>query len=175
MLAPARFLVRDAALAVVAGGLWLWLGTRGGADAPIGLHILTGLVSVLAAATLHEWGHLVGARATDSVVHFPAGVFNKLLFDFDVEHNDRRQFLAMSVGGYVGSFVGAALLFVVLPRGLLATTVAWIGIALGVGVSVAIELPTTIRVLRGAAPPPPLVTVSRRPDGVPKDARRADR
>lgn len=124
--------------------------------------VFVGLATVVPGALLHEWGHLVAALATRSQVHYPAGWIDKLLFDFDVETNDRRQFLIMSAGGYLGSAIGVALFVWLLPLDRLSGQVALAGAALGMVVSMIIEMPTTIRVLFGHAPPTPLVRVSQR-------------
>lgn len=155
-----RLLVREAALLGVLAALWIvelgWADRSGSGYTTFA--ILVGLVSTLVGALLHEWGHLVGSLLSRSVVHFPPGWIAKLLFDFDVEQNDRRQFLWMSLGGYVGSALGVLTFLALLPHDRLAGQVALGGAALGMLVSVVVEMPTTIRVLRGAPPPPPLVS-----------------
>lgn len=123
--------------------------------------VFVGLATVVPGALLHEWGHLLASLATGAKVHYPRGWVAKLLFDFDVEVNDRRQFLIMSAGGYLGSVVGVVLFLCFLPLDRLSGQVALAGAGLGMLVSMVVEMPTTIRVLRGAKPPPALLQVSR--------------
>jgi hypothetical protein len=117
------------------------------------LGVLTGGLLAVTGFLMHEWGHLAGSLATGSVVHYPPRALAPLLFHFDVRKNDRRQFLAMSYGGYAGTFLGVlALVSAVDPR-------AWSGrvglflTAVGVAVTLIAEVPTTVRVARGGALP----------------------
>jgi hypothetical protein len=111
---------------------------------------------------MHEWGHLLGALASKSRVRFPKRTLTPLLFDFDVEANSRSQFLVMSYGGYLGSVVGLALLWLVQPPINVTGYVAWFVAGGGMLATLVIEAPITIRVARGAAPPAALVTVADR-------------
>lgn len=163
MRIPGRFVARELLLIAATVGLWLVEHDLAASSegTPVAFACFVGLFTILPGALLHEWGHLAGALATGSVVHFPKGWVAKLLFDFDVEANDRRQFLAMSLGGYLGSVIGVALFLWLLPLDRLAGQIAIAGAGLGMLVSMAIEMPTTIRVLRGAKPPPALVRVAK--------------
>src|SRR3546814_13512735 len=76
--------------------------------------IIAGLLLPVSAYFVHEWGHLSGALASGSRVHFPRNAAAVFLFRFDVDQNDRRQFLAMSAGGYIASIVVVALLLAAL-------------------------------------------------------------
>ena len=167
MKVPPRFVLRELGLLLLLGAAWWaesrWVELEG--TLVFVYRVFVGLLTVLAGALLHEWGHLLASLATRAVVHFPPGWAAKLLFDFDVEANDRRQFLAMSWGGYLGSAVGVVLFAALLPWDRLAGQVAILGAALGMLVSMIIEMPTTLRVLRGAEPPAALLTVAgRRPE-----------
>jgi hypothetical protein len=152
-----RFALRDLVIALTSGGLW-WLdavararGTEGAA-ATI-LAVLAGLSAVGCGFLMHEWGHLAGALASGARVEFPAHVASLYLFKFDVVHNDRRQFLAMSYGGYIASLVAAALLVSFLPSAALSGKVGLALTALGLVAGFAAELPITLRVLRGGPLP----------------------
>ena len=113
---------------------------------------------------LHEAGHLLGSLATRSVVHYPTKISAPLLFDFDVANNDRRQFLAMSLGGYLGSIASIALVFAFMPLDRLSGKLS-VGLALLNGlISLVLEGPTTWRVLRGGEPPRALLHVAHDPD-----------
>jgi membrane-associated protease RseP (regulator of RpoE activity) len=150
---PARTIARDALVSLAAvSALALDVRTRAtGASGPAALALgaTAGILVAVAGFLLHEWGHWLGARWTGSVVHYPRSVLAPLLFHFDTRANDRRQFLAMSLGGYLASVVGVGLVVALTDRA------AWSGrvaLALTVGgmlVTAALEIPTTVRVLRG--------------------------
>lgn len=58
------------------------------------------IAGTVIASTLHEWGHLAGARLSGAVSPLrekPVSYY--FIFDFSFEENDRRQFLWMSWGG----------------------------------------------------------------------------
>ena len=80
------------------------------------LGVTAGTLVAVAGFLLHEWGHWLGARWTGSVVHYPRTVFAPLLFHFDTRANDRRQFLAMSYGGYLASVAGVGLVVALTDR-----------------------------------------------------------
>ncbi len=69
------------------------------------LSVLNGLVAgALLATVVHEWSHLAAAWAFASRFTFTPdrGLF---VFNFDLEHNSNRQFLAMSLGGNIGGWL----------------------------------------------------------------------
>jgi hypothetical protein len=155
----ARFAARDAALALGSAGLW-WLDAtfRSGASEGVLATLLAlgaGLSAAGCAFLVHEWGHLAGSLLSGARVEFPARLGSLFLFMFDVSKNDRRQFLAMSFGGYAGSLVAIALLLTLLPFEALSGKVGLAAAALGMLAIVFAELPVTVRVLRGG----PLPTV----------------
>ncbi len=160
--APLRFVLRDLGAVALALALWTLSTRLAPLPAPWGwaLDVLVGLATLYPAAALHEWGHLAGARLGGSVVRFPTGVITKLLFDFDVDRNNRVQFLMMSFGGYAGNVVGILALWLLLPPDRLASWIAQLGAVAGLIVSVAIEFPHTWQVLKGGPLPRPLVTVA---------------
>ena len=162
MPVPARFVLRDLGIASLAAGLLILTRSLTGEPsvAARALQVLTGLGVAVGAALLHEWGHLLGSLLTGSRVRFPKRTLTPLLFDFDVAANTRRQFLAMSFGGYAGSALGMVLLAWVLPPTQLAGYVAWLVAGGGLLATLVLELPTTLRVLRGGAPPAALLTVA---------------
>ena len=107
---------------VVMGALTLW----GAADAwavtsgwglawavAIANAIIAGYII---ASTLHEWGHYAGARLSGSfapVAAKPVRYF--FMFNFSFEKNDKRQFLAMSLGGIVVPWLLVALTALLVP------------------------------------------------------------
>jgi hypothetical protein len=117
------------------------------------LGVAAGVSAALAGFLLHEWGHLAGALAAGSFVHYPNRLLAPLLFHFDTARNDRRQFLWMSWGGYGASALGLLLIAWLVPREALSGRVA-LGLAgLGLAVTLVAEVPITTRVLRGAPLP----------------------
>ena len=155
MADPARafvpFLARDAVLCAVTGAAvvydcsaapdgWLWGAFVGAMVALVGFLV-------------HEWGHWLGARWSGGLVKAPARLHAPFLFAFDTARSTRRQFLAMSVGGYVATVI--ALLGVALvvdpsrPSGMVALGLTVVVML----VTFALEVPTTVRVARGGELP----------------------
>lgn len=141
------FLARDVALLAVTGAAvaydraagpdgWLWGVLCGG------LVALTGFL-------VHEWGHWLGTRWSGGLMKAPARIWAPFLFAFDTARSTPRQFLAMSVGGYVATVIaviGVALAVDVgRPSGMVALGLT----VLGMIVTFALEVPTTVRVARG--------------------------
>jgi hypothetical protein len=153
----AAFALRDAGIAVASLLVWSlegWLRARGqGGAAAVFVSALAGLSAALCGFLIHEWGHLAGSLLAGARVSFPDALSSPFLFLFDVTHNGRREFLAMSYGGYVGSAVGLALLLALLPLHALSGQVSLTLAALGVALVFILEVPTTLRVYRGAPLP----------------------
>lgn len=167
---PLRFVIRDLVVLLVCAVLW-WLDARARGASAILLWtsaIATALATGLCGFLAHEWGHYTGARLTQSRVEFPSRVLAPLLFHFQSAHNTRRQFIAMSLGGYVATTLAIGCIAWCLPH----ATLAWklsLGLAgLGALATAVLELPTFFRVLGGAPlpsgfayEPPPLYTPAR--------------
>jgi membrane-associated protease RseP (regulator of RpoE activity) len=111
------------------------------------------VLAAIAVYLVHEWGHLLAARAAGSRVHYPERVTSTFLFFFDVGANDRRQFLAMSLGGFAASAIALPVLFVSVPPGTLSSRVALALAGAGLVATLVTELPPFFRVLRGAPLP----------------------
>ena len=75
------------------------------------------------------------------------------LFRFDVARSDRRQFLAMSNGGFIASLLLVALLLVVLRPHYRGDAIALALSALGVLATFILEVPAAWKVWRGAPLP----------------------
>ena len=149
------FAARDGVIVAGTLGLWWLDGSARAQPASAGtvvLAVLTGLGTALCGFLMHEWGHLLGAVLARSKVEFPA-LHSLFLFKFDVLHNGRREFLAMSYGGYAASALSVLVLALVLPRDALSGLVGLGASVLGVLATVLLELPTTVRVYRGAPLP----------------------
>jgi hypothetical protein len=151
---PRAHLVRDAAL--VAATLLLWAADaalRGSPGAfPLLVAVLAGALTAVAGYLAHEWGHFVGARLSGSLVHLPSSPRAVFLFQFD-RTNTRRQFLAMSLGGFAASTVVVVLLLRTLPLSVLSGRIALALSALGVLAAIVTEVPVFWRVARGAPIP----------------------
>jgi hypothetical protein len=150
-----RFALRDALLAVltlVLVALDARLASVGGWHAHA-VGSLAGVMVTLLAFLVHEWGHLAGTLASGGVAHAPPSLAAIFLFHFDVSRSTRRQFLAMSYGGYAAT--AAALVPLALWIDLARTSglVALVLSVAGIGVTLALEIPTTVRVARGAELP----------------------
>lgn len=149
-----QFLLRDAALTGIAALTWAAdrrLRHRKGLVATA-VGVAAGVAAPTVAFLLHEWGHLAGAVVSGGVAHPASRLRSPFLFHFDCEASDRRQFLIMSAGGYAASALGLAGILVTTPptlSGRLARRLA----ALGVLATVVLEVPTTLRVLRGGPLP----------------------
>lgn len=147
---------RDFALTLVSALLWAATLQAAGSDTPWALLLdgLTGLMTVLLGYLLHEWGHLAGAWASRSVVHFPKSALSSpFLFRFDTGRNSRRQFLVMSAGGFIASALVVAALLMALPMDRLAGRVALSLTLLGVLATFILEIPPTLKVYRGGELP----------------------
>ena len=155
MKLPAKILLRDLALIVLAVTL-LALSHRVEASASplrIPLALLAGAMLTVAGYLVHEWGHLLGALMSRSVVHLPETVATLFLFKFDTGRNDRRQFLWMSAGGFIASIAVVAVFAATLSTDFVADRVALGLTGLGVLATFVLEIPPAWRVLRGAALP----------------------
>lgn len=152
------FAVRDLlALAGLCAAWSLDARLRGAGGEPValayGVGVLAGLWTTLVAFLCHEWGHLAGTVLAGGTAHAPRSLLSPFLFYFDVARSDRRAFLWMSYGGYLASALSLAALVALVPHEALSGRVALGTAALGVLVTFALEVPTTIRVARGAALP----------------------
>lgn len=158
-------LLRDLAIAAATAGLAA-LDARvraggGAAGAPgVALGALTGIAVTLTAFLAHEWGHWLGAALSGARVERPASP-SPFLFHFDVGTSTRAQFLWMSCGGYLASALALAAIAAWADLGAPSGVVALALSSLGVLVTLALELPTTIGVVRGGPLPTGAVYVER--------------
>jgi len=138
---------RDSVL--VALTLWLWAGPPAG----IPMAVLAALATTLVGYLAHEWGHLAGCLVGGARFELPAHPFaSPFLFKFD-RSSSRPQFFAMALGGFAASILTVAVLLWLLPWDALAGQVALALVGLGVGATLAIEVPEFLRVWRGAPLP----------------------
>ena len=152
--AARRLLLRDVLIAALCGCLW-WLALRGEVSGIGGtvLSVLAGLSTALVAFTAHEWGHALGAKLSGATIYFADRVTSPFLFFFDTAASTKTQFIAMSFGGYIASALAAVLALALLPQDQLAGQVGLAIVGLGILATFVAEVPTTIRVARGAPMP----------------------
>ncbi|HWU68894.1 MAG TPA: hypothetical protein VN046_08455 [Stenotrophobium sp.] len=143
-------LLRDLALIAATLAIWSWSREldAGHAALAIPVAILAGIAAAYSGFLVHEWGHLLGALAASSAVELPSTVRSIFLFKFG-SGNDRRQYLWMSVGGFIASTAVIAVLLAVLSFHALADWVAMALTAAGIIATFILELPPAWRVLRG--------------------------
>jgi hypothetical protein len=148
------FVMRDLTILIGTIGAWsLSLSVEPGTRLASALSISAGVGATICAYNLHEWGHLVGAHLTHSVYVPARRLISPFLFSYDAEHNTRRQFLIMSLGGFA-----ATALFVVafaswMPQDQQAGRIALRGALVLAGLTVIIELPIFFRALLGNTVP----------------------
>ena len=158
-----RLALRDAAVIAIVVAFWRLAAPVTAGSGPVAdvLGVLAGLAVTLAFYLLHEWGHLAGALATASFVHPPPRLTSRSLFSFDSKRNDRRQFLVMSVGGFVVTGLAVWTAYAELPAELLATRVARGGVGVLALLAVFVELPLVFwALLRSDLPPVEAFTVA---------------
>lgn len=107
----------------------------------------------LISSTLHEWGHLAGARisgARSPMLAEPVRHF--FVFDFKTKENDVRQFIWMSWGGILVPWVLVALAMYAVPLTSIGGVV-FLGTFIARAVSVSVfEVPVVRRVERSGDP-----------------------
>ncbi len=150
----ARLAARDLALALLCAALWVadaQLWERGDGLA-VFVGIATGVMTVLVAFFGHEWGHLTGALLAGATVHAQP-LSSPFLFHFDVARSNRRQFLAMSYGGYAASLLGLVVVAAAVPWDRWSGWTALVLVGAGLLVTAVLETPAHVRVMRGAPLP----------------------
>jgi len=143
------FLIRDLALTGLAAALFALDRTM----SETLVAVLAGLSAGGVGFLIHEWGHLLGALRAGARVFAPERLASLFLFRFDLGANDRRQFLSMSWGGYLGSILGAVLIVGLASFEVLSHQVAVGAVALGTLATLVLEIPTHVRVSRGGPLP----------------------
>ncbi|MDR3418262.1 MAG: hypothetical protein P4L83_18975 [Nevskia sp.] len=153
MPALAIRVVRDVALVSASAALLRYAdqGHTGVEGVPAIVSALAAaLMVVLAAFLLHEWGHLAGAWASGAEVEVLPHPLALFLFRFDEGRNSRRQYQAMSCGGFAASGLTVAFLLATLSFHALADTIALALTAIGVAATLVLEVPPVWRSFRGS-------------------------
>ncbi len=153
---PWKRAVRDLAVVAATVAVWVidaWLRQSGEGGWSLALAALVGAMTAYCGYLVHEWGHLLGALSAGSVVHLPERVLSVFLFQFDSDRNDSRQFLRMSMGGFVASALAIVFLVAVLPLQAWSGRIAMLLVFLGVVATFILEVPVAWRVAHGAPIP----------------------
>ncbi len=151
-----KFIARDLIVAVATASVWLaardWMaGTGPVADL---LGVLVGLGAAFTVIKIHEWGHFLGAAATGSTYRLASRLGSPFMFAFDSKQNTKRQFLIMSLGGFIGTAIVLVGSYTLLPDEVLATRITRGVAVLGVLAGIILELPLLLRGMFGTSLPP---------------------
>jgi len=160
-----RFIARDAAVVALASLFWWWLADRSaGNDAFADLSgFLAGTLAGISAFLLHEWGHVLGAVLGRSTVQVNENLRSPFIFRFESQPNSLRQFVVMSLGGFVMTALLVAAAYLYLPDGLLATRVARGAVLFLAALGITLELPLFLfAVASGTVPEAAAVKVRHR-------------
>jgi hypothetical protein len=146
----ARFLARDLGITAAATGLWALAAGPSLTPGVVGdlAGVLTGFLLGACALLTHEWGHLLGALASRSRVTPNTRLWRSLFsFSFDSRRNSRAQFVAMSVGGWIGTLAAVFAAYAWLPGDDLASRVVRGTTLVSALVAFGIEIPLVVRAL----------------------------
>jgi hypothetical protein len=149
------FLARDLVLLAITAALVVAdRALTGGEGAlPVVVGVAAGAMAAVLAFLVHEWGHLIGTFVSGGVAHARPSLLAIFLFHFDVEKSTRRQFLAMSYGGYGATALAIVPLAAWIDPSRVSGITGLVLSVLGIGATLVLEIPTTVRVARGGALP----------------------
>jgi hypothetical protein len=149
-----HFAIRDLTILFATIVLW-WLSRE--VEPSTTLHsvlsIAAGIGAAVCAYNLHEWGHLIGAHLTDSVYTPAKRLISPFLFAYDAEHNTRKQFLLMSLAGFLATAVFIIAFVLWMPQDQQAGRIALRSAIVLAGLTVVIEFPIFFRALFGKTVP----------------------
>jgi hypothetical protein len=115
------------------------------------LGVVTGFMITVSGFYAHEWGHYLAARwAGASPVPSPSPI-SVYLFELEEDACTRRQWLTMSLGGYLATIVALPIILAIIDVHALSGQVALVLTGLGVLATFGLELPITYRVYRKPA------------------------
>jgi hypothetical protein len=155
MMPYAKLAARDASIIAVALIVWWLVADLSAREGALGdfTGFVAGLLLGATGFVLHEWGHLLAALATRSVVEPAQSLRSSFIFSFDSRGNSLAQFLVMSVGGFIVTALVVWSFYVYLPDDLLASRVAR-GAALFLAfLGVSLELPLFLLAIHRRAIP----------------------
>jgi len=152
----AKLLVRDLGIVGLSAVVWrlgaVTSATPGFAGDFAG--VIAGVLVGVSGYLLHEWGHLLGAVLAGSTVQPGRSLASGFLFSFDSQANTRRQFVALSLGGWLATALVLWGVYALLPDGLFASRVARGFVSGNVLLVVLIEIPLVVYALvTGNVPP----------------------
>jgi len=150
-----KFLVRDLAIGLGAALLWALVARRSAIPGPVGdfSGVLAGFLLGGCALLTHEWGHLLGALSSRSDIAPGRSLRSLFSFSFDVRRNSQAQFVAMSVGGWIGTAAWVWAVYAWFPQADLASRVARGTALVSAALAAGIEIPLVARALwTGKAP-----------------------
>jgi hypothetical protein len=151
-----KLATRDVLFASAALAAWWFFRHLTATEDVVGdiVGVMLGLALGATAFLLHEWGHLLGALAARSALTPAERLRTFYLFSFDSQRNSRRQFLIMSLGGFIATAAALSFAYAVMPDGQLASRVARGVIAFATLLTLVLEVPLVIySLLRNAVPP----------------------
>ena len=143
MTFPTVVFVRDLILALLCLVGWFQITENN----HISLHVLLALLSTLIAFFAHEWGHYFAGRFYGAKLK-PSNKMNTLFLFKIIKLSSIKSFVALSLGGYLASIIMVLLFVFLLPKGLWSTIITLALTAVGVVVTLFLEVPELIRVLK---------------------------
>jgi hypothetical protein len=148
--------MRDAAVFGATFLAWHYLAAYSqgaGAQADF-IGVAVGAMLALCSHLLHEWGHVIGGMIGGSKMQPGKSMKSLSLFVYSSTGNSKRQFMIMSVCGFIATGLMVAFFFLVLPDDYLASRVARGYSLIQVFLAVVIELPLVFWALVGKSLPP---------------------
>jgi hypothetical protein len=150
-----RYLARDLVIIALSAGLW-WLLAARSAGTGVGADFsgwIVGAMLFFCAHIVHEWGHYLGAVLTGSRVGIHKRLTSPFFFRFEAEGNTLKQFIAMSLGGFVATGSIIAFYYLGLPDEYLASRIARGGALFGAFLGVTLEVPLLLTgIFQGQVP-----------------------
>lgn len=149
------FLLRDSILLAITAALIVGdaMLTGSAGALPVIVGVAAGAMAAVLAFLIHEWGHLIGTFASGGVAHARPSLGAIFLFHFDVEKSTRKQFLAMSYGGYLATAIAVIPLAAWIDVSRVSGITGLVLSVLGIGATLILEIPTTVKVARGGTLP----------------------
>lgn len=151
-----KLALRDATVFAVSLAAWHYLaayslGTGALADF---VGVAVGAMVALCSHLLHEWGHVIGGFAGRSIMRPGTSMKSLSLFVYSSTGNSKKQFMLMSISGFIATAFVVLFCFFVLPDEYLASRVARGYSLIQVFLAVVLELPLVVWALVGKTLPP---------------------